>query len=315
METAGIHHVTAIAADPQRNVDFYADLLGLRLVKITVNFDDPSSYHLYYGDEMGSPGTVLTFFSWPREPRGQQGAGQVTAVSLAVPEGSLAYWSQRLGERGVPFQGPVGSFGEDALILVDPDGLPVELIAGSRAAGRRPWPGGPVPEEFAPRGLHSVTITEKSPERMDWLLSKGLGFRQAGRDGTRTRYSAGDGEVGTLVDMVWDRRATRGNVSVGSVHHMAFRAPDEEGLEEWRWWIGRMDLHVTPIQDRRYFRSIYFRQPGDVLFEIATDLPGFGVDEPVEQLGRSLQLPSWLERLRPRIEQSLPKLKLPALTR
>lgn len=301
----GIHHVTAIAGDPQRNVDFYAGLLGLRLVKRTVNFDDPGSYHLYFGDEVGTPGTILTFFSWPGAPRGRAGTGQPTAVAFSVPRESLDFWLGRLAEHAVDFEGPEERFGEQVVSLHDPDGLRLELISPSKADPRRVRESGPVPPEHAIRGLHGVTLSEEGYELTGSLLTETLGFRLAGEAGSRFRYEATPGDPGGLVDVLCLPDALSGRTAAGTVHHVAWRAPDDEAQRSWREKIAALGFNVTPVIDRLYFRSIYFREPGGVLFEIATDLPGFEVDEPREELGKRLALPPWLEPARERLERRL----------
>jgi glyoxalase family protein len=304
---AGIHHVTAMAGDPQANVDFYTGVLGLRLVKKTVNFDDPGTYHLYYGDELGHPGTILTFFPWPLARRGVQGAGQATVTSFSVPEGSLGFWTDRLSRHGVACDSPRRRFDEEVLTLLDPDGLRLELVARA-GDGRTPWQGGPVPPEHAVRGFDGVTLTEWNPEVTAGVLSGTLGFRRVGEEGDRARFEAGPGGAGTRVDLLAAPTAARGHVSAGTVHHVAFRAADEADQLAWREAVADSGLHVTPVLDREYFHSIYFREPGGVLFEIATDPPGFTRDEPVESLGTALKLPPWLEPSRSRIEAALPPL-------
>ncbi|HTG32720.1 MAG TPA: ring-cleaving dioxygenase [Thermoanaerobaculia bacterium] len=304
---AGIHHVTAMASDPQANVEFYTGVLGLRLVKKTVNFDDPGTYHLYYGDEVGHPGTIMTFFPWPMARRGVQGAGQATVTSFAVPEGSLGFWTERLARLGVTFDGVKTRFDEEVLTLLDPDGLRLELVA--RADGRPGWMDGPVPAEHAVRGFDGVTLTEWNLDVTQQVLAGTLGFRRVREEGDRVRFEAGTGEgggAGSRVDVLASPSAARGRVSAGTVHHVAFRAADEADQLAWRRAVDESGLYVTPVLDRQYFRSIYFREPGGVLFEIATDPPGFTWDEPVESLGSGLKLPPWLEESRPRIEAALP---------
>ncbi len=305
---AGIHHVTAMAGDPQANVDFYTGVLGLRLVKKTVNFDDPGTYHLYYGDEVGHPGTILTFFPWPLARRGVQGAGQATVTSFSVPEGSLGYWTERLSRLGVTFDGTRRRFEEEVLTLLDPDGLRLELVArgGDQRSG---WVGGPVPEQHAVRGFDGVTLTEWNLGGTESVLAGTLGFRRVGEEGERVRFEAGSGGGGTRVDVLASPAAARGHVSAGTVHHVAFRAADEADQLAWREAVAGSGLHVTPVLDREYFHSIYFREPGGVLFEIATDPPGFTRDEPVESLGTALKLPPWLEASRARIEAELPPIE------
>jgi len=311
----GIHHVTAIAGDPQQNVDFYAGLLGLRLVKLTVNFDDPGTYHLYYGDEEGHPGTILTFFPWPGARRGRIGTGQVTVTSFSIPEGSLGYWTGRFKDHGIKFEGPVKRFDEEAIVFSDPDGLQLELVATPGAEARSPWRGGPVPAEHTTRGFHSVTISEEGYERTASLLTETLGFRLGREAGNRFRYELRPGDPGTRVDVLCSPDAPRGIVAAGTVHHIAWRTPDGVQQEAWRRQIAGLGHNVTPVLDRQYFRSIYFREPGGVLFEIATDPPGFSIDEPLGQLGTHLKLPPWLEPMRPQIESILPPLHLPEVKR
>ena len=305
----GIHHVTALASDPQANVDFYTGVLGLRLVKKTVNFDDPGTYHLYYGDETGNPGTIMTFFPWPLARRGTRGAGQATVTSFSVPQGSLGYWTERLERHGVLFESPRERFDEEVMTLFDPDGLQLELVA--RAGDpRAPWEGGPVPAEHAVRGFEGTTLTEWNPEITSELLTGTLGFRSVAQAGNRFRFEVGAGGPGTRVDVVASPAAARGHISAGTVHHVAWRVADGKAQESWRQTIAENGLYVTPVLDRQYFRSIYFREPGGVLFEIATDPPGFTWDEPVETLGSGLKLPPWLEPERQRIESALPPVEV-----
>ncbi len=307
---AGAHHVTAIAGDPQQNVDFYAGVLGLRLVKKTVNFDDPSSYHLYYGDAGGNPGTIMTFFSWPQAPRGRSGAGQIGATSFAVPEDSLGYWTQRLVEHGIRFGAPTRRFDKTVLAFEDPDGLAIEIVArGGLNGPSSSWAGSTVPEENAIRKISGVTLLEAAPDRTEELLSGFLGFGKVGEEEGRVRYATSDAE--TFADVVGVPDGARGQTAVGTTHHVAWRAPDDETEEAWRVEAEARGLDVTPVLDRQYFHSIYFREPGGVLFEIATDPPGFAVDEDPDHLGEDLKLPPWLERHRDRIQESLPPVRLP----
>jgi catechol 2,3-dioxygenase-like lactoylglutathione lyase family enzyme len=305
----GIHHVTAIAGDPQQNLDFYTGVLGLRLVKLTINFDDPGTYHLYYGNETGSPGTILTFFPWPDAPQGRLGTGQTTLVSFAIPAASLKFWMEHLKAHKLTFDGPFPRFDEQVLAFADPDHLQLELIATS--GGSEPWRGGSVPVEHGIRGFHSVTLSEEGYESTAGLLTSVLGFRQAGESGNRFRYVTGEGGASAIVDVLCQPELQRGAVAVGAVHHIAWRALDDAEQRAWRHEIGERGHNVTPVLDRNYFHSIYFREPGGVLFEIATDPPGFSVDEPVAELGQHLKLPSWLEPQRAQLEHILPKLKLP----
>jgi catechol 2,3-dioxygenase-like lactoylglutathione lyase family enzyme len=310
-EILGVHHVTAIASDPQRNIDFYTGLLGLRLVKLTVNFDDPNAYHLYYGDALGHPGTILTFFSWPGAPRGRQGTRQLTSTSFSIPEEAIAYWSDRFKQHSVAFDGPSRRFDEQVISFTDPDGLQLELVASLDE--RQPWENGPVPAKYAVRGFHSVTLSEEDYEPTEFLLTKTLDFRQILRDGNRVRYAVGTGGAGGLVDVLCPPDAQRGIVSVGTVHHVAWRTPDDEQQRKWREKLLHVGSHVTPVIDRKYFHSIYFHEPGGVLFEIATDPPGFTVDEAERELGTRLRLPPWLETSRDEIVRTLPPVRLPVI--
>ena len=309
----GIHHVTALARDPQVNVDFYTGVLGLRLVKKTVNFDDPGTYHFYYGDEEGRPGTIITFFPWPMAKRGTHGAGQATVTSFSVPEGSLGWWQERLGRLGVAFEDPRQRFDEEVLTLLDPDGLKLELVARADDS-REPWLTGPVPAEHAIRGFDGVTLTEWNPEVTARVLDGILGFRAAGEERDRFRFEAGAGGPGARVDIVARPDAPRGHVSAGTVHHVAWRTPDDDQQKAWHEELTGLGFHVSPIMDRQYFHSIYFREPGGVLFEIATDPPGFTFDETVEELGSGLRLPPWLEPERKQIESILPAVEVREVT-
>jgi len=314
-EILGIHHATAIAGDAQQNVDFYSGLLGMHLVKLTVNFDDPGTYHLYFGDEMGRPGSVMTFFPWPGAPRGRRGSGQVTTGSFSVPETSLGYWTERFKTHRIAFESPTVRFEEEVLVFHDPDGLELELVAHAGADGRDPWVKGPVPPEYAIRGFHGVTLAERDPEAAASLLVNSLGFRLVGSTGNRLRYQVGAGGPGALIDLLAVQAPPQGVVGVGSVHHVAWRVVGDEEQRVWRRTIAAAGVNVTPVMDRKYFHSIYFREPGGALFEIATDSPGFAVDESIEDLGTRLMLPGLLEPRRDQIQQTLPRLTLPAATR
>ncbi|MHA6804098.1 ring-cleaving dioxygenase [Salinifilum ghardaiensis] len=308
---AGLHHVTAIATDPQRNADFYHSVLGLRLVKTTVNFDAPETYHLYFGTEEGAPGTLITFFPWPQAPRGRPGTGQATTVAFSVPSGSLGWWQRHLQQAGAAASAPHAREDEEVLGLRDPDGLALELVAHSGGDERPPWPGGPVPVEHAIRGLHAVTVTEASHEHTAALLSETLGFRLEREQRARFRFGAGAGGPGARVDVLCSPEAPQGLVAAGTVHHIAWRTPSDEEQVSWRETLVDEGLNVTPVLDRQYFHSIYFREPGGVLLEIATDPPGFTADEPLMALGRALRLPPWLEPSRAEIERNLPALRSP----
>ncbi|MGJ5819365.1 ring-cleaving dioxygenase [Paludibaculum fermentans] len=306
---SGIHHITAIAGHPQDNLDFYTGILGLRLVKTTVNFDDPGSYHFYYGDGTGSPGTILTFFTWPGARRGRKGTGQVTGTSFAVPLGSLIYWEDRLRSAGVPIQARSGPFGRPVLAFPDGDGLSLELIETEQLDHSRAWTGSPVPPDMAIHGFHSATISAADAGPTVSLLQETMGFRLVGEEGNRQRLEVAAGGPGQTADVVSVPGGEPGRVAVGTVHHIAWRAPDQAQQLAWLQILEREDYNVSPVMDRAYFHSIYYREHGGVLFEIATDQPGFAVDEPVESLGSELKLPSWLEPQRSVIEDALPSIQ------
>jgi glyoxalase family protein len=305
----GLHHVTAIATDPQANVDFYTRTLGLRLVKQTVNFDSPANYHLYYGDEQGSPSSLITFFPWPDVPRGRQGAGMSTATAFSVPETSLGWWHERLRGLGVDTDAPRSRDTEEVLTFRDPDGIVIDLVA-TEGDDRSGWDGvADVPAEHAVRGLHAITLSERVMDPSATMLTDLLGMSLAGEDGDRARFGMAGGESGALVD-VTAGVADRGLQAGGTVHHVAFRAPDLATMTLWQHELIERGVRVTEILDRQYFKSIYFREPGGVLFEIATDAPGFAVDEPLLELGQKLKLPPWLEPDREQIAAALPRLQL-----
>ena len=306
-----IHHVTAIAGDPQRNLDFYAGALGLRLVKLTVNFDDPATYHLYYGDELGQPGSLLTFFPWPRGRRGRQGTGQAGTVALAIPSASLGFWIGRLLSHNIKYNGPTRRFDEQVLSLTDPDGMLLELVATSRVAGISPWGDGPVAPEHAIRGLHGATLWEDGDTGTADFLVRTLGFEAAGEEAGLAQFQSSGAGLSTVVHL---RRAAgfwRGAEGVGTVHHVAFRAASEQAQLRERAVIESQGIEITPVIDRQYFRSVYFREPGGVLFELATDGPGFTIDQPASELGARLMLPPPYEARRAEIEDRLPALRLP----
>lgn len=297
----GLHHVTSVASDPERNIAFYTEVLGLRFVKKTVNFDDHSTYHLYYGNETGEPGTALTFFPFGRDNSGRPGRGQVTATAFTVPEGSLDYWRERLQDADVETDPTEERFDAEVLPFRDHDGHPMELIAGSSDV--EPWDGGPVPEEHALRGFHSVSLDSTAPEETADIL-RTLGFAGVDQDGPRRRFRS-RGDRARFVDVLDRPDAPRGRPGAGTVHHIAFRTADEESLMAWRSHLIDQGLRVTEQKDRFYFKSIYFREPGGILFEIATEQPGFTRDAAPEELGETLQLPPWLESKRDSIEAQL----------
>ncbi len=307
-QLTGIHHVTAITGEPQRTLDFYSKVLGLRLVKRTVNFDDPGTYHFYFGNERGEPGTILTFFPWPAARQGRIGTGQVTATALSIPETGIGYWTDRLARLGFEVGGPEDRFAETVIRVSDPDGLAIELVARADD-DRAPWPSGPVEPRFAIRGCDAVTVGGRRCEPTQRMLDQ-LGFRLVAESGDRLRYVTGDGRAGTRLDLLCESDTTSGLVAVGTVHHVAWRTPGAAEQEAWRRQLAALDVSVTGIRNRNYFRSVYFREPGGVLFEIATDSPGFLIDESVEELGLQLRLPGWLEARRAEIERVLPELEV-----
>jgi glyoxalase family protein len=309
----GLHHVTAIASDPQRVLDFYVGLLGLRFVKRTVNFDDPGTYHFYFGDGHGAPGTILTFFPWPDARRGIGGTGQIEATAFAISPNSVSYWLERFKGHQVPTERTLLRFGEDVIRFTDPDGLLVELIASSSLAQVEPWPDSPVPPEHAVHGFHSVSAALEGYERTARLLTDIFGYRLIEESGNRFRFTAPeDTAPGRIVDLLCLPDTGMGRVAAGSVHHIAFRAKDDAEQLEWREHLVDLGYNVTPVIDRTYFHSIYFREPGGVLFEIATEPPGFTLDEKLKELGTHLQLPPWMESARSQIEKILPPIQLPA---
>jgi glyoxalase family protein len=313
MNPIGLHHVTAIASEPQRNLDFYVGLLGLRLVKRTVNFDDPGSYHFYFGDAVGTPGTILTFFPWPNARQGRRGVGEVDATAFATPAGSEDYWLERLKAHRVAAELATGRFDEPVIRFADPDGMVVELIAGASPAVTN-WNDGPIPAAQAVRGLQGVTLALAHLEPTAKLLTDVLGYEIIREQSDSLRLRApGESAPGKLIDLLRVANGRRGITAAGSVHHIAFRAPDEATQIAWRERLVALGYGVSPVMDRTYFRSIYFREPGGVLFEIATDGPGFTHDESAAELGAHLHLPSWMESARSRIETVLPPITLPAI--
>lgn len=309
----GLHHVTAIATDPQRNLDFYAGLLGLRLVKRTVNFDDPGTYHFYFGDARGTPGTILTFFPWPGVRRGQRGVGQIEATAFSIsPKSSDLHWLDRLKAHHVAAEKTTARFGEEVVRFTDPDGLLLELIASEGSERPHLWSDHEVPAEHALRGFHSVTAALEGYERTAKLLTDSFGYRLEQEAGNRFRFVAGDADTfGHTIDLLCLPDRSGGAVAAGSVHHIAFRCKDEAEQLQWRKHLVEQGYNVSPIMDRTYFHSIYFREPGGILFEIATDPPGFGLDESFEELGTTLKVPPWMESSRKQIEEVLPLITVP----
>jgi glyoxalase family protein len=312
MNITGLHHVTAIASDPQRNLDFYVELLGLRLVKRTVNFDDPGSYHFYFGDAVGTPGTILTFFPWPGAHRGIHGSGEVSATAFTIPTGSASYWLERLKLYHVSAERAPKQLGQEVVRFADPDGMLIELIEATPSDAVVQWAEGPVPAEHLIRGLHGVSARLQSSEKTAELLTEVFGYRWAQETGNRIRFVApGEGGIGKYMDLISAPDVRPGRIAAGSVHHIAFRVSNDAEQMAWRDKLVDLGYQVSPIMDRTYFHSIYFREPGGVLFELATDPPGFNKDEAVNELGANLRLPPWMEQARPEIENILPKITVP----
>ncbi len=307
----GLHHVTAIASDPQRNLDFYTQVLGLRFVKRTVNFDDPGTYHFYFGDDAGNPGTILTFFPWPHAGRGHAGVGEVTHTAFSVPAAAIDFWDLRLAHLGIPAERSA-RFSEQVLTFADPDGMKLELVAHADSDLLAPNFTAPrfadVPPEHAIRGFFGVTMLHIDAAGTAATLAM-MGFHKVAEQGNRLRFSAPGHALGNHLDVVVDPHANFGRTGAGSVHHIAFRATSDAAQLEWRTEIGK-HIPTTAVLDRDYFHSIYFREPGGVLFELATDNPGFATDEPLETLGEALCLPAWLTPRRDELERRLAPLTL-----
>lgn len=309
----GLHHVTAIASDPQRNVDFYRNVLGQRLVKRTVNFDAPDTYHFYFADEIGNPGSVLTFFAWPNMRRGVRGNGETNAVAYNVPVRSLTFWQEHLQRNGIMPEPIEKRFGENVLAFDDPDGMRVELVETDNLPEINFWETGPIPREYALHGFHSVTLWLEEVQSTAELLTVQMGYQGMAQEENRHRFSAGSNALGHFIDLVEGPEKMRAALGVGSIHHIAFRAPNDEQQLKYQGLIRQAGFNVTEVLDRSYFHSIYFRERGGVLLEIATDIPGFAIDEPVNALGETLKLPKWFESNRNEIEQSLAPLELKSI--
>lgn len=308
LRTHGIHHITAVASSAVDNLDFYKNMLGLRLVKKTVNFDDPYTYHFYYGDPVGAPGTIMTFFPWENIPMGRAGAGMVTTVSFAIPRGALGYWANRLAAGRIETE-QLKRFGESLLRFKDPHGLPLELIETDIPSLNAQVEPSLVPLQHAIIGFHSATAVLHPSSDPRELLVDDLGMFLQAREGNRYRYRMhGNSEIGFHYDVVLDDQAPQGRAGGGTVHHIAFRAKDDQEQLAWQKFLRKKGYAVTPVRDRNYFHSIYFMTQGGVLFEIATDPPGFAVDEPLDQLGQALKLPAQYEPMRTEIEAHLPAL-------
>lgn len=301
----GIHHITAIAGNAKQNLMFYTQTMGLRLVKKTVNFDDPGTYHLYFGNETGSPGTILTFFPWEDVPQGRRGPGQVTEIALSVPPGSFDYWIERFKNENVIYNKPSKRFDEEYMVFLDPDGLKLELVANGEDT-RKPYTTDDIDENHAVRGFYNATISLEGYERTAAVLTELFGYKLIKEHVNRFRFKTEAEDNASIIDLVCLPGERRGHVAGGSVHHIAFRVENEDVQAYFRQELIRRGFDPTPQIDRNYFKSVYFREPGGVLFEIATDPPGFMVDEPLEKLGTGLMLPPMYESRRNEIERTLP---------
>ena len=309
--THGLHHVSAIAGDPQENVDFYTGTMGMRLVKRSINQDAPDTYHLFYADAVGTPGTDLTFFPMPGARSAAPGPGQIIEVLLAVPVGSLGFWQERLGANGVTTGEVETRFGEQALPFNDPHGLGLAFVETADAREFVAWKKSPVPAEHQVRGLHAVRMVERAMEPTETLLTAVMGLEKVGQDGDWHRYRTPGGGSGTYADVRVATDDAPGRGGVGGVHHAAWRMHDDDQEDTLRAYVEQVGLSPSPPIDRFWFRSVYFREPGGVLFELATDGPGFSLDEDSAHLGETLVLPPWLEARRQEIEAGLPALTTP----
>lgn len=304
----GIHHITAIAGDPQKNVDFYTGILGLRLVKKTINFDAPDVYHLYYGDEVGSPSTILTFFPFTGARKGTKGTGEMTYTAFSIPKNALTYWMERLAKYDISTSTILERFGENFIRFEDHDGLGIELIATDKD-NRLAWSNGNIPQDMAIQGFYGATLNLKSKELTEKLLTQLMDYKFIAEEGGRYRYGT-EGNPGDIIDIVIDKNGRQGSQSAGTVHHIAFRTANDASQLEVQQKLMAGGVHVTEVKDRNYFKSIYFREPGGVLFEVATDEPGFAIDEEVAHLGEDLKLPEWVEPQREKLTARLPRLFL-----
>jgi glyoxalase family protein len=309
MAQTGIHHVTAIAGNASGNIDFYTRTLGLRLVKKTVNFDDPGAYHLYYGNETGSPGTIITFFPWDHAAPGRSGIGEMQETAFRIPTSAVGFWTHRLLALGVTETTRSERFGEQVIAFRDPDAMRLALVAVPGIEGEPGWAAADIPVEHAIRGFRGVTLMLERGEATGAILTDVFGFNRVGQEGNTTRYQADGTAIGGIVDIQAVGGFLPARLGRGSVHHLAFRAADDAAQAEMvRKLAADHGTQTTEQKDRAYFRSVYFREPGGVLFEIATDIPGFTADEPVETLGNALMLPDFLEAHRTAIEAALPAL-------
>jgi len=308
-KTAGIHHITAMVNDAQRNIDFYAGVLGLRLVKKTINFDRPEVYHLYFGNDSGQPGTVITFFPWPKQSKGRIGTGQVGVTSYIIPVGSMRFWEKRLKKFGIKFFS-FERFGEKYLALQDPDGLEIELVERKEGPVNS-WSLGDIKPDTAIKGFGGATLISAKPNQTADVLETILGLECLGQEEGFLRFKS-EATLGNIIDIKLTP-SVRGLMGAGAVHHIAWRAKDEEEHLQWRTILQEKGYYPTEILDRNYFKALYFHEKGGILFEIATDSPGFAVDEPMNELGQKLMLPSWFESKREELEKTLPSVEVRVL--
>ena len=313
----GIHHITAIARNPQRNLDFYTHVMGLRLVKQTVNFDDPGTYHFYFGDASGTPGTILTFFPYPQARPSQRGMGQIASLAFAIPPGTLDFWRNRLAAHGLFAGEPFERFGDTMFTSADPDGTMLEFVVSSAdqtSGTAAAWHNGTIPVQHAIQRLRGVTLWVRDSGPTRDLLTGVMEFAPTAQDGSTTRYQAGTDPHASVIDVTQKPHMPPGRSGAGHIHHVAWRVTDDAAQAQWHSALTDAGVNVTPVRDRQYFRSLYFFEPGGSLFEIATDIPGFAIDESQEALGQRLQLPDWLEGQRDAIIKRLPELTLPSNT-
>lgn len=306
---SGIHHITALASDPQKNYDFYTGILGLRFIKKTVNFDAPDVYHFYYGDDKGSPGTILTFFPFPDARRGKRGSGEISSVAFSIPSNSLGYWMNRFAEKAVVFSGLMERFGCKFFSLLDPDGMLIEIFEDDSVNDSSGWDNCDVPKEHSIRKFYGATFNLSRITKTKELLTKTMGMKNIESNGNITRFETGADFSRVFVDVIERPHDEFGRSGAGSVHHIAWRTSNDEEQLNWQRKIKEHGLYPTEVVDRNYFHSIYFREPGGILFEIATDPPGFLIDEPYESLGSELKLPGWYENRREQIEKLLIPIK------
>lgn len=304
----GLHHITAIANKAQRNLDFYTQIIGLRFIKKTVNFDDPKTYHFYFGNETGAAGTILTFFPWEGIGKGKNGSGMATHIGYSVAKGALGFWKKRLESHNISYK-EESLFDENLISFQDPDGLQLCLIEPLTADGRSGWTTDEINQQVAIKGFHSVALTLQNAQATARILTDVLGYQLQKQEGNRYRYATDSIDTAHLIDIIEDPSIPRGHNAAGTNHHIAFRVKDDTILMQIREKVLAAGLNITPKIDRDYFFSLYFREPGGVLFEIATENPGFTVDEPLRELGSSLKLPKQYQAMRSQIEAALPKLR------